>query len=788
MPDEARIFHFQSKAVPDDTFQVAGMRGREEISQPYEFQLDLVSRKVDVAPDKMLTNNAFISIRQSIPVSGGKRGTRLFKIHGIVSEFEVLEKVQDWVKYRAVLVPRLWKSTLTTQSRVFQEKDIKDLIKDVLTDKEGPGLTAQDFDVSKLSASYQKREFVVQYNETDLDFLHRWMEHEGVFYFFDQTESGEKLIFCDGTAGYAKLPGDPKIPYRPDPTSRSRAAGAENEETLQEESVHSFRLRMRKTPKTVMLKDYNYRTPSVEVKAKADVDNPAAEGKFYMYGEHFKTATEGTALAKLRAEEIQCRDKVFDGTGDHRSFRPGTVFTLSEHYRADFNAGYVLTRVSHSLGQATGAGGAGANSKYAIEFDCIPSSDVFRPERRTPWPSIYGFLNAKVDAGGDGKYAEIDDQGRYKIKLPFDMSDKKDGKASRFMRMAQPYAGADMGMHFPLHKNTEVLLSFVDGDVDRPIIASAVPNTETAPPVTSGNQSQCAIHTGGGNKLVIEDTAGNERIKLSTPHSKTVFQLGSPNSPGTGAVLTTDARVTITSAEDWIRTTGGESRNEVTKDSYNITKGNTYNSTKGNTESFTDGNSTTVTKGNSVTRTEGNAESVTIGNSKTNVTGNTDDTFMGDKTAKSLSKETSFTAGVKASFSASAESEVKASAMATACLAVQVESNNGLFTEISKGGKITLCEATELTKTTDKDEIVSGPYKITCVDFTLDSSGALSIEGGTKILLKCGGSEILLEAGGIKIKGTKIEFDASGALDAKAGGQLTAKGASIKLDGPVMES
>ncbi|MBV8880830.1 MAG: type VI secretion system tip protein VgrG, partial [Planctomycetaceae bacterium] len=269
MPDETRIFHFHSDAVPDDTFQLSALTGHEEISGCYEFEFDLMSKKVDVPLDKMLNNKAWIAIRQAVPLSGGKRGTKVFKLHGLLSSFEVLEKVNDYVKYHAVLVPRLWKCSLITQCKVFQDKTIPDVIKAVLTDAAGAALKDGDDLELRLSKSYAKREFVIQYNESDLDFLDRWMEHEGIYYFFEQTESGEKIVFGDTTSAYLKLPGDPKIPYRPDPASRARAAGAAAEETLQEESVHKFRCLLRKLPKEVVLKDFNYRTPSVDIKSKA---------------------------------------------------------------------------------------------------------------------------------------------------------------------------------------------------------------------------------------------------------------------------------------------------------------------------------------------------------------------------------------------------------------------------------------------------------------------------------------------------------------------------------------
>jgi type VI secretion system secreted protein VgrG len=786
MAEETRMFHFHSDAVADDTFQVASITGVESLSTPYSFEFDLVSKKADVPLDKILTSKAHLAIRQSIPVSGGKHGTRLYKMHGIVSTFEVLEKVHDWIKYRAILVPRLWKCSLTTQCRVFQDADIKDLIKQVLTDPDGPGLAASDFEV-KAKGPFTKREFVVQYNESDLEFLHRWMEHEGVFYYFDQTESGEKIIFADDAAHYGTLPGDPKIPYRPDPATRSRAAGATSEETMQEQSVHSLRCRMKKTTKQVVLNDYNYRTPSVDIKATYDVKNNAGEGKLYVYGEHFKTASEGKAIAKVRGEEIQCRDKVFDGTGDHRSFRPGSKFNLSEHYRADFNATYLLTHISHKVTQGTGVIGAtGGNMTYVNEFHCIPADDVFRPERVTPWPSIHGFINAKVDAGGSGQYAEIDDQGRYKVKMPFDLSDKKDGKASRFVRMAQPYAGANMGMHFPLHKNTEVLLSFIDGDPDRPIIASAIPNAETTGPVTSSNQSQCAIQTGGGNKMVIEDTDGTQRIKMSTPHATTFFQMGSPNADGEGAVLGTAADIIFDSAREYRRTTGGNVVIEQAKNEHKITKGNSSSETQGNSRTWTKGDSETEVVGNSKSTVTGNSESKVTGNSKSTVigdaesktVGSTTSTFIGSTMSKSLATTTEFFAGNKNSACAAVTADVFVGA--------KMGSTNAISVEANTGGKVLVCDASELKTANQRLEEATGPHKIVGGTIEIDSTGTLVLDASTSISIKCGGSEIKMSSSEIMLKSPTIKFDASGSLEGKSGGTLKLNGSMLDVSGQTM--
>ncbi len=804
MAEVTRTFHFHSDAVPDETFMVSGMKGVEELNRPYEFQIELVSKKADVDLEKVLKNKAHLAVRQTIPLSGGKQGTRLYKIHGIVSSIEVLEQAREFVHYRVQLQPRLWKLSLTTQSRVFQDMKIGDLIKEVLTKAEGAGLSTQDFDL-KLNADYVKREFVVQYNESDLDFLHRWCEHEGVYYYFEQTENGEKLVFGDATAGYAKLPGDPKIPYRPVPEGRSKASGAMNEETLQEQSVFAFRCRWTKTPQKVILKDYNYRTPSVDVKAEAAVENPAGDGKVFMYGEHFKTPAEGGAIAKVRAEAFQCRDKVFEGTGDHRSFRPGTVFTLSEHFRADFNAAYCITRVSHKLVQGTTASlGGGGQATYENEFACFPSADVFRPERTTPWPSIYGFMNARVDAGGSGEYAEIDDQGRYKIKLPFDLSDKKDGKASRYLRMAQPYAGANMGMHFPLHKGTEVLLGFVDGDVDRPIIASAIPNAETGGPVASGNQTQCAIATGGGSRMVVEDTDGSQRIHLSTPTQTTFLQIGAKTDGGGGSTgaagcsgaaapgsedgvsMGTEADITFQSARDYVHSTGRDVSIQTAGNSHTITKGdsssethgNTKTWTKGNTDSETIGNSTSKVTGNSESDVTGNSKSTVVGNSTSKVVGDTDSTFVGKSISKSMAITEELFMGNKNSQSLAVTTELFVGAKMSSTMAAVMEAN--------KGPKVTICDVTNLKTAAQKLEEVTGPNEIKGGTITIDATTAMTLEGGTSITIKCGPSEIKIGPSGIEIKGPQIKFDASGMLEAKSGGVVKIQGSALDVNGQAL--
>ncbi len=528
MADAPKVIHFHSGALAEDTLLVHMFTGQERISRPYSYDLELVSKKADIDFGKVLKEPVYVGIKAPVRLRDGGFGNRLLKISGMLSFFQQEEKKYEWVRYRAVLVPRLWKLSLTIQSRVFQDKDVKQIVEQVLKDA---GFATTDFEF-KTTGSYKPREYVVQYQESDLDFINRWLEHEGIFYFFDQTDEGEKIIFGDSTSAYAALVGGAKVPYRPIAEKGGRVAEEGATDWFAEEVIQSFSSRHSVIPKEVVLNDYNWRKPADSIKVEATVHDDGV-GKVYNYADHYKDTGEGKALAKVRAEEIKCRRAVFMGASDHKAFRAGTKFTLADHYRDDFNTDYLITDVRTRAAQALGLPWSTViGTTFGNEWSGILASETFRPLRETPWPSIHGVINAKVDGGGSEQYAEIDDAGRYKVKLPFDLSDKKDGKASRFIRMAQPYSGKDFGMHFPLHKGAEVILTFVDGDPDRPIISAAVPNPDTSSPVKGGNHTQCVIKTGSDNKIVIEDTSGGERIRMSTPHSSTYLSLGAPNAGG----------------------------------------------------------------------------------------------------------------------------------------------------------------------------------------------------------------------------------------------------------------
>jgi len=522
----AKKFSFISNALPPDTFGVVSFRGSEAISQPYEFEIELVTTNLEIDLSSIIHNPGRLIIHRN---SGDD-----VIYQGIPAHFEQLHAVGGFGFYRVRLVPKLWWLSLTYHNQVILNKSLPDFVTDVLKDG---GLTTLDFEF-RLQGNYDPIDYVCQYGESHLNFVSRWLEREGVYYFFEQTESGEKVIFTDTAIAHVDLPQGKTIYY-------SLPSGLDS--GRRDEVVHAFNCRQKMVPASVFLKDYNYLKPSLDVSGNAVVD-ANGRGQIYYYHERFPSKEEGDRLAKIRAESILCRREEYRGEGSVPYMAPGFTFDLQNHFRKDFNQKYLTAEIGHE-GDQTGylisgiqAGLADREMQvyYRNSFTALRAGVQFRPEAKSEKPRMSGTIMAKIDAAGSGQYAELDEHGRYKIVLPFDLSGRKDGKASTWVRMAQPYAGSGHGMHFPLHKNTEVLLTFIDGDPDRPIIAAAVPNPETPSPVTSGNQTTARITTSGGNKIHIEDEEETQGIVLYSPAQESGMRLGSKSASDRGGDTTHD--------------------------------------------------------------------------------------------------------------------------------------------------------------------------------------------------------------------------------------------------------
>ncbi|MDE3224398.1 MAG: type VI secretion system tip protein VgrG [Nitrospirota bacterium] len=524
---ENKFLSFASKGAPAGTFAVLDLDGYEALSYLYEFTVTLISEDADVDLEKVLSHSATLTAypkdKRFKPVT----------CSGILRSLEQMGQTHGYCLYRAVLVPRLWRLSLIKQSEIYVNQTIPQVVESLLRKA---GL---DFEW-KLGGPSKRKVWpaLCQYEESDLEFFSRLLEREGIYYFFDEKDGRDVLMLVDDRRYHAATARN--VSYRPnDPVA---------ETGLTDRTVQAFICQRRPTPRTVTLRNYNPdRASAGDLAVSAEV-SPHGFGEMALYGEQYETKEEGQALARIRAEELACRANVFHGESHSALLWTGDFLALSNHFRSDFNGKYLVTSVRHKGTQARALLGGTSEpdgppespSGYYAEFTAIPADVQFRPERRTPKPKVSGTMTAFVDAEGAGTYAEVDERGRYKIQVPFDVTDKAAGRGSAWIRMATPYAGKDAGMHFPLHKGTEVLLSFVDGDPDRPIITAAVPNSLAASVVTRKNETQSVIHTAGDNHLVFEDREGHEAIRLESPAARTAIVLGAADGAPTGLTLNTE--------------------------------------------------------------------------------------------------------------------------------------------------------------------------------------------------------------------------------------------------------
>lgn len=508
-------FSFTSKALPEDTFHVLDFEGTEGLSKLYRFVITLASSKPDIDTRAVVQSPATFTFERE----AGK-----LPMHGILESFEQLNQSHKHSFYRAVLTPKLWWLTLTHHNQIFLDKSCPQILEAVLQD--GGLNKGMDFEL-RLQENYPTWEYACQYDESHFSFASRWMERYGLYYFFEQEEQREKLIITDSKSTHKPLEHAKNLRYAPQ-------SGLEM--PYLNEIVTNFREQRHILPATVLLKDYDYLKPGLELRAQAEV-SARGQGEIYIYGEHFRTLEEGHTLAAVRAQELSCREVIYEAATTAPFVRCGYTFTLERYFQDKDNQEYLVTGMSHAgsqrayleQGMATEEGGE--NLFYRNTLTAIPASVQFRPQRSMKKPFIHGVMNAVIDGAGSDQYAELDEHGRYKVILPFDLSGRDQGHASSWLRMMQPYVGSDHGMHFPLHKGTEVLLSFIDGDPDRPFIAASVPNPAHKSQVTKATQTKALLTTSGQNLLHMEDKKGSERILMRTPTEDTFLRLGEPNDP-----------------------------------------------------------------------------------------------------------------------------------------------------------------------------------------------------------------------------------------------------------------
>lgn len=495
----------------DNTFIVLSFAGIEEISELFSYKLELASERSDITFDELAGKNVTVAIRSS------DKTERFF--NGVIVSFspaQISEK-EGYSKYSAVMQPALWMLTECQDCRIFQDQSVPDIIKAVLGQA---SLVAKGVKVKidhrlELMGSYSPQKYCVQYNESDFAFMSRICENEGIFYFFEHENGKHTLVFVDAANKHK-----PYIAGKKEAVCFQKTMGA----NLKEEAITALQQHKKLTVGKYAARDYNFTIPDADMTVTKDTqhNSPTGQGEQYEYpGGYEKSAGRGQHLAKIRMEANDVRIHTLQGRSNCRGFVAGFKFALEKHPIKALNGKhYLFTKVRHEARQDFTAGASGGDIYYNIFF-CIPHKIPFRSRRKTNKPLIVSSQTAIV-TGPTAEEIHTDKHGRVKVKFFWDRrTDKnKDGNMSCWIRVSQNWAGGKWGtMHIP-RVGQEVIINFLDGDPDRPIITGRVYHGQNMPPYdlpaekTKSTIMSNSTKNGGGNfnEIRFEDLKGQEEI------------------------------------------------------------------------------------------------------------------------------------------------------------------------------------------------------------------------------------------------------------------------------------
>ena len=488
-------FFFECADLAPETFEVARFRGAEEIGVPFRFEVELFSQDPAVDFAKMLDRPATLTLR---------RGQHERRIAGIVSEVEQGGRDAELSKYRAVLVPRLARLGLGRRSRTLGAGQALPEIADLLVQEADAGPA----DLQIQGAADFKPDRWVQHRESDLAFFSRRLEHAGAWFFFREKGDQDEIVIADSRSAHEPIAGDSEVPFVEQIGLLPDASG---------DAIEHFVVRQGLAVAEAVERGWDGREGR-RVEESQKQDGPGRRGTLAEHAATQRQADGASAVlhppslrdaATVRAEAAWAWQKVAEGTSDAVRFLPGHLFDLTRHYREDLNTTYLLTRVVHEGSQTGGrrAGvpdGGGAQPEYRNTFEALPASVPFRPKQRTAVPQIPGVTTGLVTG-------EVDERGDYRAAVQGDDDPTADRTA---VRLAQPYAGAGYGIHFPNLTDTELVVAYLDGDADRPIALGAVPNGRAASPVTAENRTEHVVRTAAGHELVMDDETDKTSLRL----------------------------------------------------------------------------------------------------------------------------------------------------------------------------------------------------------------------------------------------------------------------------------
>lgn len=695
----------------DDVLLFHRMTATEDLGRLFRLDLDLLSTEQDIRFEDILGQN--ITVRLTLP-NGNER-----YFNGFVTQFRLEGSVDDYHHYSMTVHPWLWFLTRTSDCRIFQTMTVPDIVKTVFRDH---GFT--DFEESL--GSYRIWDYCVQYRETDFNFVSRLLEQEGIYYFFKHENNKHTLVLSDSISAHAPYPGYESLPFYP-PDDHPRPM---------EEHIYDWNVTQEIKPGTYALNEYDFTAPKANLHVKSSIlrNHAYADMEIYDYPGEYPDAGNGETYARARIEALQTDQEIAHAQGNAMGLAVGSLFELANYPRTDQNREYLIVSAIHQMeSDAFISGGAsGTGPQYTCSFTAISSRNPYRSAQTTPKPAIQGIQTAVV-VGPAGDEIHTDPYGRVKIQFHWDRYGKHDENSSCWVRVSHPTAGKGWGAVQIPRIGQEVIVEFLEGDPDRPIITGRVYNNDNMPPyglpaggMVSGMKSNSTPGGGGYNEMSMNDTKGEEKVTIHA-------QFDMDTTVENDQTLTVHNNRTTTIDVDDTETVSGNQTINIGVDQKE-------------------------TIGSNKTESIGANETRTIGKNKTEtVTINTAETI-------GVAKELSIGGAYQVSVGA-AMNETVIGAKAEEIGAVKSVNVGGNSSE-NIGGNKSVNAGKDISESAGKDVIIQSGKKMALTagdDFAVSGRKKGVIEIKDELTIKVGKALIKMKKNGdIAIKGAKIEINGSG--------------------------
>ncbi len=762
---EDRNFEVTTVSIdtPDDDkgLRFARMTGFDSISECYSFQLVLHSADFNVNSEDLLGTP--VTVR-----AGDKEDIRHF--HGLVDQFRFAGLHDGWGQYELTLRPALWFLSKTSDNRIFQAKSVVEIIEEVLGEQ--AGLVFE----TRLNESYDPRDYCVQYGETDLDFIQRLMEFEGIYYFHEFADGEHKLILVDDIATLEPAADWDLIDFENDASKLID----DPQFITKWDRVESV------VPGAFAHTDYDFIKPSADLTAvdTLPVGHAQDDKEKYAYPGPYTEHSVGTALATVRLQEgLSPAQRIIANSTVRMPFS-GCRFALGKYPRDAENTEYCILRADYDLvstDYSTHAGVA-VNTGFSATYLLMPGDIQYRPPRKTPKSVMKGPQTAVV-VGPGGEEIHTDEYSRVKVQFHWDRLGGNDENSSCWVRVSSVWAGSGWGFIQIPRIGQEVIVDFLEGDPDQPIITGRVYNAEQMPPyglpdnaTQSGWKSNSSLGGGGWNELRFEDKAGSEEVyfQAQKDHNELVKN-----------------NETRTIGNDWVEDVGHDATQSVgnnRSESVGVDKDTTVGSNRvvnigvddtesvganrslsvGANETISVGANSTETIGVNHTQTVGAVQTITVGAARIDSVGAVETRSVGLAQTNTIGATRDVSVGAAQSHSIGASDSWT----------------------IGAGQTVSVGAAQSFTIATDGSYSIGGAHSLSVAKASSTSVGEdmdvtvgknLTITAADSITLKCGKASIILKKDGtITIDGKDIAQKASGKIDHKASGDITQKGAKIK--------